>query len=457
MLAVAFAYEISRKARTLLVDLDFFNRGLTGLMRHGTRIQTLPQPTFLSTSDIAPGESDSWELVEVAPNVVHLRYPDLLPDQITALEEAETKQLAASLKEWLAELRAASGCQVIVIDCHGGPDKLSFAACLVSDHSIMVSEPDKITFYGTLHFIRQLERVTSPGDSKPDLRLVFNKVVPAFSAPFLTKFYNTQVKENFNANPLLAIFPLEVYLTKEFEKTPFLTAVYPFSQLAKKTRVLILDLLLPRCPKLAKASVHTHSRIRLWLTRRSLGRTPRILDLNHVMSFIAAISIVAAALNLYFKYRIALVEPNWFDFTLRTVYKYLADRVELLIGTAVLWFAAALLINWSAALDRSFTYQSRRHRRSLATALLLIASLLWFFPLVVTGTLANDVSGSSFNRTREWLPYGAAVLTITIVATDQLVKIFQNVLFEKRLVEAAARTLFLIYVIVTPVIVFISQ
>lgn len=44
MLAVAVARELSTNVRTLIVDLDFFNRGLTGLMRHGRVLRQINPP-----------------------------------------------------------------------------------------------------------------------------------------------------------------------------------------------------------------------------------------------------------------------------------------------------------------------------------------------------------------------------------------------------------------------------
>jgi cellulose biosynthesis protein BcsQ len=292
MLAVAFAREMSTQKPTLLLDLDFFNRGLTGLMRHGRKLQAIAPPTFVKNA--LPALNDGWELVEIAPNLVHLRYPDLTPEQIRDLEQADVDELAQSLRSYLTYLQAASGCAVIVMDCHGGPDQLSFAACIVSNHSLLVSEPDKITFYGTLHFARQLESSTRRSNIDLDLRLVFNKVVPAFSLPYLTQFYNREVKRLFNNRDLLAVFPLEIYLTKEFERTPFLTAVYPFSQLAKKIRALIYDLLGQQRP-----DGRTPSKLSLWFTRHSMGRLPSFIDLNRAIVVIAMGCIIAIIFGFY--------------------------------------------------------------------------------------------------------------------------------------------------------------
>jgi cellulose biosynthesis protein BcsQ len=300
MLSVSIARELSANTRTLLLDLDFFNRGLTGLMRHGQTLQAIPLPAFLTHASAAE-VARTWELVEVALNLFHVRYPDLTPEEIRSLENSDVAQLARGLKQFLDEIVTCSRCESVIIDCHGGPDQLSFAACLVADYSLLVSEPDKITFYGTLHFLRQLRRVLSENAEAPppDVRLVFNKVVPAFSARYLRKFYDKEIARLFDHRPLLAIFPIEMYLTKEFERTPFLTAVYPFSLLAKKTRVLLRDLLQEAHPHFVPRSVRHVLRPRLSLTRNSVARTPWFADLNQVMAVIAVGGVLIFAADSY--------------------------------------------------------------------------------------------------------------------------------------------------------------
>lgn len=236
----------------------------------------------------------------MAPNLIHVRYPDFSPEQIRLLENTEVTQLKHALRRFLDEVRKTSECETVVVDCHGGPDQLSFAACLASDYCLLISEPDKITFYGTLHFLRQLRRVTpKDSDHNPDVRLVFNKVVSAFSAVYLRRFYDKEIRRLFDDRPLLAVFPMEMYLTKEFERTPFLTAVFPFSLLSKKTRVLLCDLLKGCHRQFVPKSIQGALRPRLALIRHSMGRTPWIADLNKVMAVIAIGGVLIFAVEQY--------------------------------------------------------------------------------------------------------------------------------------------------------------
>jgi cellulose biosynthesis protein BcsQ len=297
MLAVAFAKELSFSNRTLIIDLDFFNRGLTGLMGPGIKKCEVNKPAFLLEEGSQDFQSaEKWSVSQISENFFHLVYPDLVPDEMSRFETIDVHELKESLQAFIEEIRSLCDCDCVVLDCHGGPDSLSFAACLIADYSLLISEPDRITFYGTLNFLRQLKRVG--GDQVVNLRLVYNKVVPAFSALFLRTMYNRMMRKHFFEYPLLAVFPLEVYLTKEFEKTPFLTSVYPDSWLAKKTRTLIYDLLSNEYPEKLSQPIQSMPKWMRVYRKYSLGKAMPLLDLNFVMYAIVACLVFMVLLDL---------------------------------------------------------------------------------------------------------------------------------------------------------------
>ena len=322
MLAVAFAHELSQANKTLILDLDFFNRGLTGLLRSGRKVSVVKKPGFLETDDGAD-RGGCWELVEVAANIQHLRYPDLSDEEIRLLETQTVEEISQGLCEYLRYLSEVSGATLLVLDCHGGPDHLSFAACGVADISILVSEPDKITFYGTMHFVRQLESVC-PREIADRLYLVFNKVVPAFSVTYLTRFYDRTVREIFAGKPLLSIIPLEVYLTKEFEKTPFLTEVYPYSALARKMRLLGHDLFCATDPGILPKNMAAINRVDRMLTRLSLGKIPALLNVNLVM----AVTTVAVLFFFVISLLESRVTPVLISLNHQVAYVEAIDRLQ---------------------------------------------------------------------------------------------------------------------------------
>jgi hypothetical protein len=115
---------------------------------------------------------------------------------------------------------------------------------------------------------------------------------------FLRSLYNRLIREHFSGRPLLAIFPLEVYLTKEFEKTPFLTAVYPDSWLAKKTRTLIYDLLSKEHADKLPPPIRSMPKWMRAYAKLSLGKPSPILNINVAMPTMVAVGVFLGLLSL---------------------------------------------------------------------------------------------------------------------------------------------------------------
>lgn len=574
MLAVAFAKELSLTNRTLIIDLDFFNRGLTGLMGGGDRTCEINRPDFLATT---AGTDDSrWSIVQVAKNLFHVSYPDILREDMQKFETLDVGVLRDSLQRFIHEAAASCDCDCVVLDCHGGPDNSSFAACLIARYSLLVSEPDRITFYGTLNFLRQLKRVSNDEDF--DLRLVFNKVVPAFSALFLRSFYNRVVREHFGGKTLLAIFPLEVYLTKEFEKTPFLTAVYPNSLLAKKTRTMLFDLLRAEHRNMLSPAVRSQPRWLRTYRKFSLGKPVPFLNMNFVMPTIVTGVILVVLLNLALSTffgsgrnelerelaRVAILQclnespklaarredvqemleltksGSAYSLYFSPIYPVIRRELEsedqsliddamlfrdcmskqevvssdllarrskilsqsaaiavpdnfrdaynqdieamrrtprlllillsiinylpapLLGYIAAVWVGVTLLMTWSGELEKRFTYYLRLHRFGRGVAIFLVTVALWFGPVLLIGAAGGDAITKGvkvFGSDRQTL-YGA-ILIIAIAAFsllamfgEQLLRIYRDARYEGHYLEDLLRGLFLLYVFVTPYLLY---
>jgi hypothetical protein len=61
--------------------------------------------------------------------------------------------LAKKLRERVEYLRTKYGAEVVILDCHGGLDNISFGAFIYSDVTFVVTEVDKVTFNGTLELM----------------------------------------------------------------------------------------------------------------------------------------------------------------------------------------------------------------------------------------------------------------------------------------------------------------
>ncbi|HWR83978.1 MAG TPA: ParA family protein [Candidatus Deferrimicrobium sp.] len=292
MLATAFARELSKSSRTLLIDFDFFNRGLTGLLPRGRQICSIPRPDFLRAEDEIQND---WAVIEIDDSLCSFAYPDLTELDMKKFATAPIQELSSSFEKFLLEAARASGCQAIVIDCHGGPDNSSFAAAIVSDHTLIITEPDRITLHGTLNFVRQLCK--SASTRATHLHVVFNKVVTQFSGLFLKRLYDRRIKKEMKGAELLAIVPLELYLTKEFEKTSFLTDAYPYSLLAKKIRLIVNRLFPMEHRNLPQINRSRMSAFIGYIRTISTGRVPWFADKDVVMALIASLVVFGIILT----------------------------------------------------------------------------------------------------------------------------------------------------------------
>ena len=458
MLSVAIANELAKEKRTLLIDLDFFNRGLTGLMDtlkiKAPLANPIRKPTFLQRSESPPSpvetsQEDSWNVVKVKKGLWYVDYPDLGTDDIRKFEYCEIHELTKSISEFVERAAAIAGCDCVVLDCHGGPDNSSFAACLLADHTILVSEPDRITLFGTLNFVRQFWSVTGKKDA--DIHLLFNKIVPAFTSRFLERFYRRQLMQDFGGRRLLAMYPIEPHLTKEFEITPFLTDVFPTSMLARKTRVLLYDLLAEKEKWQLTRSMDGIGALRRYFIRQSLGKPSLILHIPFIGAIIVGVIITFGALIFLED----VVIGKWLGADMNRVVSLLADGVRMIndhlktagryvIAVLSLWFSAALFLDWHKKLQTYLTYHLRQGHVVRVISLCLTAMSMYFFPALFWGAgigIFWKRDGDQSFSVGLVLGWGGLILGSLIgcrIVVDLCVLAYDEARFDGRYVDAAA-------------------
>ena len=214
VVSTAISYEFSKTRPTLLIDLDFFNRGLSGLMKGGVEVKEIEPPEAFAAQESKPPKSDvemeeieppeafaaqeskppksdvemeeieppeafaaqeskppksdvemeeiepeqNWIITRMGNNIFTLKYSDPSSDLLLKFQSGEIDKLKQYLKELVDDVAMVCKAEVVVLDCHGGPDNTSFAACAIAKYSVLVSEPDPVTFSGTLHFLRQAKK-----------------------------------------------------------------------------------------------------------------------------------------------------------------------------------------------------------------------------------------------------------------------------------------------------------
>lgn len=449
MLAVAFAKELSLGSPTLLIDLDFFNRGLTALLGSKEPIAaiTIPKPRFLQSQNTA--ENETWSVVKVIDNLYHISYSDLHPSDMRKFATLPVESLAEALDGFVQEAAKKCGCSFVVLDCHGGPDNSSFAASIIADHTLLVSEPDRVTFRGTLNFLRQLDLAS--GGVGLQLHLVFNKVVPHFSGFFLKTFYNRAIKSEFGGRPLLGIFPLEVYLTKDFEKQPFLTAVYPNSLLAKKTRLMIHTLFASQDETFLSPAIRKISRPVKWFRMVALGKVPWFLDLANIM-FVLTVYVVLGFIGD----SLDILPGDGLLGKFFSLFDMNSDFGALIFLPLIYLLLVALFFTWFRKLDRKLIYLLRTNIYLLMVlcyfALYALCSpLAWFYGTGLEDLLREPTIGNLFDPMGYTLAFGALFLTPVwlVLIFTQVWKTYKLRL-ERQPLEMALRALFFIYLLIVP-------
>jgi len=274
-------------------------------------------------------------------------------------------------------------------------------------------------------------------DKDLDIRVVFNKVVPAFSSIFLFRFYNSFLREEFNNRELLAIYPLEVYLTKAFENTPYLTTVYPQSQLATKTR-LVLYALFGR-------KIKTPFNM-AWLFRVAakyyMGRMPAILNLEVVPRALG----IYAALAFGMPYLAVKLDIST---SLDDVYHKVGLRNNqiVLAGFAllVIWFIFVIIINWTRDLERMATFFVRTSAVLRGIVFSGMLTVMWATASVILGGLIKTGFTENNHQTEDTLLTGG-ILGISLIAFVYLLFFAYRgataIFYEKRYVEGALRICF---------------
>ena len=471
MLAVSAANELAQSHSTLILDLDFFNRGLSGMFVGTGTHQTIPSPTFLRHN-----EPQEWFAVEISHNLFTISFPDIdyfdfkehTPERIT--------ELAEDLKSWIVELSDRLDCTAVVLDCHGGPDALSFASTIISTKTLLVSEPDRVTMYGTLHFLRRLAPL---GVNHSDIHLIFNKVVDTVRSNFLWRLYNESLRaEYFGGKPLLAAFPLELYLTKSFEMNPLVVEDYPHSMLAQKTKVMLSDLLSDNASNFLSERTESIPKWIKFIHRRFFWRSPRLLSLD----FMAAVGFVLLLLSVGMswldnEFRDRLIDYGMNPFTyewsedvkpqahIKWEAEELRDRKELLktvksylTKLIMIWatFAAmALLLSWTRYLDRQAIFFSQKNRYIAATVYLLTTVCLWGLVIYFLSTTFNNLH-DRITRTSDGDQLFVAILGLVAILIvvffwlAQAYRAYREIKYSNRLFVGAGRGFCALLVVITP-------
>ena len=267
IISANFARLVSYNQRMLLLDFDFPNQGLSGLLSDFLRAGCFSARELIESS----GTIDASRVLSVDENLLFIPAFDPADKDRFSFNtnQIHVTELMTLLDYRISALTETLNLDLILMDCHGGLDHISYASFRTSDYTIVVSEPDLVTFNGTLElFDYYIENWAS--SSPKDLptgdtsftetlarrdegvlgsnKLIFllNRLSGRFSYSQLLGLYERQLDSNF---PLIApmitryvFVPSDGLLARSFSEFPFYIELLPESIFVQKLWLMYSDI-----------------------------------------------------------------------------------------------------------------------------------------------------------------------------------------------------------------------
>jgi len=311
-IAVNFAYQVYLASKkVLIVDLDISNRGSTGIFSQWTApshdIVTLTK--LLRDDD--NNKADNIKLLEIKPGF-YLIPASSKGEQEWTEPKIRLQDLADTLRKKLLNLASKLEIPLIVLDCFCGIDQLTTAGALVADHTILINEPDLVTFTGSLTLLNHLKNACRKTNRKINTHVIVNKVKSKQSIKELILLYRENLEKEIGEAVLVHI-PYNEKIFENFGIYPFISELLPQSLFVKKIELLIYILFKNDAEDLIKSNVKNWSvkkiqRIYLKSEDRSL------IDSEYLVLRLVSFPVIIGALTIItlLLYNTTQIRPPFF-------------------------------------------------------------------------------------------------------------------------------------------------
>lgn len=407
-LAVNFANIIQKKGKTiLLIDLDLSNRGSTGLFSTWTRAPFEHLSALRLLRDDLSFKNSCREIFKVKPNLLFI--PAASPEEMPWIEPEHP-----SLEAFVEMVRArildlAQRCQIscVVLDCFCGIDLLTTAAASVADDTILVNEPDIITFTGTTNLLFHLRRAFEKLKRRPRLHVVINRVRYNQSVPRLAALYKENLERVID-EVVLCYFPYHPRIFENFGRQAFISDLLPRSLFVKKLQLLAYFLFKDRNDELIP------EKAKRWSVRKVRSIYVRTIDPSAVnaeylvVKFTRVPLLVGAWLLLYILLlRTWPLHPRqaWLLALLVSSLFWVICLPPLLQGT---WLAARLNYSLAALRFRLARIQERGPERLMELWRMFLACVSGVLTTIALGAIAgwgiySFVANLNYELNLDWL------------------------------------------------------
>jgi len=340
LLSVNLARLLSKSRKSiLLIDLDFYNRGATALLT-GTvnRDAITGYALFKHAVTRKKASGDLASMLKGRKLVQAAEFLFLLPSTVTGeivdwMEyRCESQQIAQFLSQLVRAVAEEYGIKCIVIDCRAGPDPLSIAVAGVSTHTIIVSEPDRITWDGTLNLHRYILN-QYPREAR--VEFLINKIPEKYELDKIRAEYEEILGRFLKSLRILGYIPFEYDIFESFGEIKFVIDELARTSMSRNIASLAIELLSEIYPSLIPEEARSIEAG----TLRGASRGPRSTGLRWsriVMMAGIIYTVVGCSLLLYGNWglRVLLAEP------IRLVGAVVAGTgiIVLLVGRIAGWF-----------------------------------------------------------------------------------------------------------------------
>lgn len=237
-IAVALAHVLSQTSKVLLIDLDLYNQGLTTLLKQKVSEQD-PTVYGLVYENRSIENIDLDKKSKIRENIFFL--PGIYKVESGAfnlIRDLEKKYDIPALKMELEKLvnslsdRFSLDC--IIIDNTGLPDIISISSALCSSKTLIITQPDSVTWKGALNFYTNFK---NNGGDENVVNFVINNVPKKFSSVDLTDIFGGY---DFD---FISNIPFEYGIFESFGRDPFEVALSQSSLFYKKITVMAARIL----------------------------------------------------------------------------------------------------------------------------------------------------------------------------------------------------------------------
>ncbi|HEV3073762.1 MAG TPA: P-loop NTPase [Thermoanaerobaculia bacterium] len=332
-ICLSLARQLSARYQVWLVDIDLFNRGTTSAIWESEKSIPLSIAELIKLvasagsplSKLAALNLSSMVELKLREHRRALTYSTNL-GVIPAARAGEGKDAShilwhgmgkegASAHEFLGLLartlsHVTPGC-IILFDGHGGLDELSLGAAVVSDVTLIINEPDLITFTGSITLYDEITRSCEKLGLEPLIQFIVNRVPPNKSLRSMDEDFGDVLRTiSASPQPVVVYFPLERELFGVFGDDPFVSEIFTEYWFSKKIRLLARYLTgqaaargrleASGAPSLSKASARQDEIIRTALGRKFFMRGDRLLMSWLALTVAALWILYTRALNAAF-------------------------------------------------------------------------------------------------------------------------------------------------------------